>query len=336
MTSFKVMSWNVENLYLAGSQYGPTTEAEYNQKLNGLAAVILQLDPDLLALQEIGDLAALADLTALLKGRYPHLAMARPDGRGIRVGYLSKLEIAAEREEITTFPAAGLSPVPGIDRFGNPKPVTEMSRPALLIAVTPKPDLPVYLLNAHLKSKLLSFPSPSGQSRFAPKDEDERARVAGFALLKRTAEAVALRVAANKMLEHRQTALIVLGDLNDGPEAATTQILYGPGGSQIGTPGFSRPDRGDDTRLFNLAPLIEPKRQFSRVYQGKGELIDHILVSDELLSGTSSKPPIVDSHVDIFGTLPSITDNPSERRNDQKNRQNSPSDHAPITALFDL
>ncbi|MFM7424328.1 MAG: endonuclease/exonuclease/phosphatase family protein [Elainella sp.] len=338
MTSFKVMSWNVENLYPAGSPYGPETQAEYEQKLSGLAEVILQLDPDLVALQEIGDLDALADLTARLEDRYPHTATASPDSRGIRVGYLSKLEIAAEPEEISTFPPSGLASVPGIDRSGNPKLVTEMSRPALLIAVTPQPGQSVYLLNAHLKSKLLSFPSASGQPRFAPKDEDERARVAGFALLKRTAEAVALRVAANRILEKSsQRGLILLGDLNDVPEAATTQILYGPGGSQIGTPGFGRPDRGDDTRLFNLDALIAPERQFSRIYQGQGELIDHILASIELMPGTPPNLPTVDSHIDIFGKLPSITDNPSDRRSNQDNDPKvSPSDHTPITALFQL
>jgi endonuclease/exonuclease/phosphatase family metal-dependent hydrolase len=334
MTSFKVMSWNVENLYRVGSPYGPKTQAEYDQKLTGLAEVILQLDPDLLALQEIGQPEALDDLLGLLKGRYPHVALASPDGRGIRVGYLSKLDIAANRSELSTFPATGLPSVPGIDRFGNSKPVTNLSRAALLIAVTPKPDLPVYLLNAHLKSKLLSFPSASGVPRFAPQDEDERARVGGYALLKRSAEAVALRVAANQLLANTSPpGLILLGDLNDGPEAATTQILYGPSGSQINTPGFDRPDRGDDTRLFNLAPLIPPERQFSRIYQGEGELIDHILVSVELLPNPA-KLPSVDSHVNIFGALPSITDNPSQRRNDPK--QTAPSDHAPITAVFEL
>jgi hypothetical protein len=37
--------------------------------------------------------------------------------------------------------------------------------------------------------------------------------------------------------------VIVLGDLNDTPAAATTQMLYGPPGSQYGTGGFAHPDR---------------------------------------------------------------------------------------------
>ena len=49
--------------------------------------------------------------------------------------------------------------------------------------------------------------------------------------------------------------MIVLGDLNDEVEAATTQILNGPTGSEIGTGGFNQPDHGDRQRLWNLAAI---------------------------------------------------------------------------------
>ena len=71
-------------------------------------------------------------------------------------------------------------------------------------------------------------------------------------------------------------AVVVLGDLNDVPEAATTQILHGPPGSEIGTAGFDRPDQGDRQRLWNLAARIPADQRYSRIYRGRGELIDHI------------------------------------------------------------
>jgi hypothetical protein len=43
--------------------------------------------------------------------------------------------------------------------------------------------------------------------------------------------------------------VIVLGDLNDEPLAATTQILLGPPGSEIDTRGFDLDDAGDAQRL---------------------------------------------------------------------------------------
>ena len=53
-------------------------------------------------------------------------------------------------------------------------------------------------------------------------------------------------------------------------------------------------------------------------------------VSEALLPGQPRTVPIVDSHIDIIGAIPSISDDPNERR-DQPD-----SDHAPITARFEL
>lgn len=331
MTKFKVMTWNIENLFRVGSESGPKTQDEYTQKLRSLSQVILDLDPDVLALQEIGDLEALKELVALLEARYPHVhTSAAPDARGIRVGFLSKLEIE-QYEDIKTFPNGGFLKIVGYITDENVTEITKMGRGALRIVVSPKPGISINLINAHLKSKLLTFSSPLGKARFSPRDENERAQVAGLALLKRTAESVALRAKANAVLENNdRQGLIILGDLNDVPSAATTQIFQGPTGSEIKTSGFERRDQGDDTRLFNLAPLIDESRRYSRIHQNNKELIDHIFVSQELLPGQPRRLPEVDSHVDFTNALPSVS-------NDPKERQGKPgSDHAPVTAIFDL
>jgi hypothetical protein len=49
-------------------------------------------------------------------------------------------------------------------------------------------------------------------------------------------------------------------DLNGVPDAATSQILQGPPGSEIGTSGFTQSDLGDGQRLWNLAPRIPGPR----------------------------------------------------------------------------
>lgn len=326
MATFKVMTWNLENLFLPSDPSKPDLVRDYEEKLNSLARVILQLDSDIIGVQEVGSPQAFNDLVNKLEERYPHKRLSDfPDSRGIRVGFLSKLSIE-DFENIVNFPSEGLASVPGVDDDGNLTNVTRLGRGALRITVNLRSGLKVNLITTHLKSKLLTFPG----GRFSTNDENERARVAGIALLKRTAEAVALRVKANELLVGNQrNALIVLGDLNDVTKAATTQILQGPSGSEIGTRGFDRPDRKDDARLFNLAPLILEQRRFSRVFEGSGELIDHILVSQELLPGKPRILPLVDSHVDVLGSLPSINETPSERRG------KAGSDHAPVTALFD-
>jgi hypothetical protein len=109
----------------------------------------------------------------------------------------------------------------------------QMGRGALCVDVN---GTAVDLVTCHLKSKLLSYP----RNRFNPRDERERARYAGYALALRAAEAITLRHYATGLRDGqgRQRALIVLGDLNDEPLAATTKILLGPPGSEIDTRGF--------------------------------------------------------------------------------------------------
>jgi endonuclease/exonuclease/phosphatase family metal-dependent hydrolase len=113
---------------------------------------------------------------------------------------------------------------------------------------------------------------------------------------------------------------MIVGDLNDEPLAATTQILNGPPGSELGTAGADRPDRGDGARMWNLAPLIPAGERFSRVFQGRHELIDHIFVSHALL-GRIREVRTITAH-----PLPSVTVDPKARRDAPA------SDHAMVLA----
>ena len=98
-------------------------------------------------------------------------------------------------------------------------------------------------------------------------------------------------------------AVVVAGDLNDEPEAATTQILYGPPGSEVGTGGFDRPDAGDAQRLWSTAPFIEEAERWTRRYRGRPELIDHVLCSAELIHAVTR---VTTGHLPVE----SITDDP--------------------------
>lgn len=154
-----------------------------------------------------------------------------------------------------------------------------------------------------------------------------RVRVGAYALFRRAAEAAALRVGVDDVLrgQGRERAFVLCGDMNDTVEAATTQLLQGPTGSEVGTASALTPDQGDAHRLWNVAPRIPAERRFSRVYRGRGELIDHLLVSRALLERIQG----ADSAVDAAGeAMPSVTDDP-------RNRVDTPgSDHAPV--LVDL
>ena len=107
-------------------------------------------------------------------------------------------------------------------------------------------------------------------------------------------------------------------------EAATTQLLFGPPGSQIGTGGYSRPDQGDRQRLWDTGYAMQPPNDFSRINQGRKELIDHILVSHALI-GALQDAGTVSLDIPSIGTQPQTTP-----------RTTPPSDHRPVLAHFDL
>ena len=308
-------TWNLENLYRPGSPFGPKDKAAYETKLAALAAVITELDPTLLGVQEVGDPQALEDLAGLLDGDW-HLALSEhPDERGIRVGFLSHHLQPQVLADTNAFPPL-LRPVQGDDAGG---PVSHAGRGFLAVEITTR-ALSLRVAVCHLKSKLLSYPG----GRFQPRDEGERARFGAYALYRRAAEATALRALADELLagEGRTRDVAVLGDLNDEVQAATTQILLGPPGSEIGTPGYDRPDQGDAMRLWDVAPLIPADQRYSRVNSGRRELIDHILVSHRLVHQVTA----AGTGLPGGGTLrlPSVGADPGERRGAPG------SDHAPV------
>jgi hypothetical protein len=107
-------------------------------------------------------------------------------------------------------------------------------------------------------------------------------------------------------------------------EAATTQLLFGPPASQINTAGFDRPDQGDAERLWDVGYKMIPPNDYSRINQGRHELIDHILVSHAMvghLNGATTVPLDVRS----IGVQP------------KPRPTNRPTpDHRPVLAHFNL
>ena len=294
----RIATWNLENLFLPGQAPGaPDDRATYDAKLDTLAGVIDEMQPDLLAVQEVGDPEAALDLAGRLAGDWT-VETADPDDRGIRVGFLSRSAMT-NVEQVRDFPH-GIGPVRVADDLTT---INRLGRPGLRVRIRAG-NRTIDAVSVHLKSKLLTFPG----GRFSPRDEDERVRYAVYALHRRAAEAAGVRAYATSLLAEGAD-LVVGGDLNDEPQAATTQMLLGPPGSEVGTPGFEQPDQGDAQRLWNTAGFIDPEQRWSRVYRGRRELIDHVLCSDRLVHAVES------AHTGDVGVA-SIGDSPVARRNE--------------------
>ena len=102
--------------------------------------------------------------------------------------------------------------------------------------------------------------------------------------------------------------VIVLGDLNDGTEAATTQVLYGPPGSQPRGPedatlvsgAFQRADTLDGQRLFNVTKLVPEALRWSRRNNRQNELLDRVSRGEIAIARVTGRGASVDLATDAF------------------------------------
>jgi endonuclease/exonuclease/phosphatase family metal-dependent hydrolase len=337
---FSVMTWNLENFERPAANAAQAVKDQYTHKLDRISELIKGAEPDLVGVQEV--LAerknltppAFDDLRAALGAEWSGCLSQRPDPRGIRVGWLARGQLS-DPTDVFVYPHQ--VPPTTIDDNGNQiTAITAAKRGALAVTYTRGDGLEVRALTAHLKSKLLSFPGHDPQHpQFDTRDEAVRARFGLYALNQRAAEAATIRAWATDQLQgHGQERhVLVCGDLNDTPQAATTQLLLGRPGSQLGTGGFAQPDWGDGNRLWDLAPKMpagdpvtgEGAANWSRINNGVRELIDQILVSHLLvhaLESTESLP---------LEGIKSVTADPASLAD-----MEAPSDHRPVIARFNL
>src|SRR3954452_17365688 len=103
---FTIMTWNIENFFAPE----PADRADFDAKLDALADVITAAEPDLLAVQEVGDEVAFAALRDKLgAGWSGALATHFEASHAIRVGWLSPGQLGEVDEVIDLL--AAVSPV---------------------------------------------------------------------------------------------------------------------------------------------------------------------------------------------------------------------------------
>ena len=278
-------------------------------------------DPDVLALQEVGPAEVLADLNEACAIDFDFRLTGTADDRGIRVALMSPRRLS-HRRDMVDFPP-GVLPVQCRDTEFDPATTSQTSRGVLSATVRSGGER-VTVMTCHLKSKLISYPRPPGApegATFNPRDEGERFRYAGYAIARRSAEAMTCRAALDEVLTApgdavgegpgtgRQTPVIFCGDLNDEPHGGDDADH--PRAGRLGDrlppgSGFQNGDSGDGWRMWNLAPLLTAPA-YTRIYRGRGELIDHIFASHRLVNPTNL--PTVDTVA--VTPLPSMTDTPS-------------------------
>lgn len=259
----------------------PTTEAEYEAKLNWTAHQLDLLDADVIGFQEIFSQATLKEVLARTQ-RYRdafHLGFD-PDPAAMRLTPSVAL--------VSRLPLAGAAPMvefpPGIELPPGSRDAARFTRAPLHAVVTVSPDVLVDVVVVHLKSR-----RPDYRSGDTGEDPALYALACLRSLIRRGTEAAALRVLLTEMGRANRRPRVLLGDFNDVADSVTTSIVLG-----AGTPlGDRLYDANQVQRRVGHARHLG----FSSVHEGHYSTIDHILVSEEF---NGALPNAIGEVVDVL------------------------------------
>lgn len=203
-TRIVVATFNLEN-YRASPAGGRPAKTQEGRK--AVLASIQAITPDVLALQELGSSADLAELQSSLRStgiRLPHAEAVQGPDTNILLGILSRYPLTRRRPHTN-------------EQFLLDGRRHKVSRGFAEVEVGVSPIHRFTLLNAHLKSK----------RPVAAYDEQEV----------RELEALQLRRLVDALLTGDPTLkLVVCGDFNDTPDSRTLQVLVGTGRRKLYDP----------------------------------------------------------------------------------------------------
>jgi len=247
----RVATYNVEN-YL-----DQPTETRARVKSPEAKAKIREsikaMNPDVIALEEMGDTSALLELQAALRAEgqdFPHWELVRGFDTNIHVAVLSKLPVVVRRPHTNdSFLLDGR-------RF-------LVKRGFLEVELRAGTNFTFTLLAAHLKSRLPA----------ADADEAEE----------RLGEARVLRgLVETRLAREPDAMLVVLGDFNADKNSATLKELIGRGRRKLVD---TRPTERNGDTARPEPPYYEPRDAAWTYFYGKDDSysrIDYILVSPAL------------------------------------------------------
>lgn len=308
MTTLRIATLNCLNLALPGRRVYESVEPygadEYIAKTQWLAATLDRLAADFVLLQEVFHEQALSDVVRQTAGGarlWSHAApLAGQDNLKPRLGIVWRQPWRPTLQSIAEFPPGGAVDVPEAGRQAG------FSRPLLRVEV-PLPQLAggatLTIFNLHLKSHRPDFAGSED-----PADPGAAARAQLRSLIRRGAEAAALRGILAQAAAAAPGPLVVAGDFNDDIGAATTRIVADPAGQRAELDDSSF--RLFDAHALEHRPVLPGRERdglFTTLDGGGPARIDHVLVSEHFA-------PAVDRAVGRVAAVEVFNDHLFERR----------------------
>ncbi|GAD01232.1 predicted extracellular nuclease [Agarivorans albus MKT 106] len=259
---------------------------EYDNKVRWLVNQLQTIGADLWGFQELWHADALLDLfqNAGLDSQYQLLV---PDGHQGKIACAAAVRnelLVGQAEWISQFPASFKLASQGDDAQTGALDldINSFSRPVLHFQIKPHADEEnVHVYVCHFKSKRPT--RIDNEDWYDDAQHKPHRNALGYAIstLRRTAEAVALRMILTEQMKHTDTPVIVLGDLNDGQASNTLNILTEQ--PRFLLDGDAR--GGADNALYSAGTMQQYRSQrdvyYTHVHNNQLESLDHILLSEQ-------------------------------------------------------
>lgn len=320
----RIATFNLENL-----DDEPEEDPTLAERVELMRPQLLRVDADVLCLQEVNAQGASGDrslraLDTLLEDT-PYADFERA------VTVTERGEFAADRNVVTLsrYPIAAFEQYrsdlvrpPRYARVTADPPDEEArdvrwERPLLRTTLTLPDGGPLEVLNVHLKSKN-PMAIPGGQvDRFTWRTASARAEGSFLSAMQRLGQALETRMLVEMLFDADPDARLALcGDFNAEANDVELRALRGDV-EESGNPELAG-------RVLVLCERTIPEStRYSLLYQGRGEMIDHILVSRALLAAYGT--------AEVHNEL--LHDESIAFATDEKYPE---SDHAPVVADFPL
>ncbi len=282
----RIATFNLENL---GATNKDGVELEERSAI--LRPQLERLRADIVCLQEINgqrrpgepqrSLGALDDLLQTTRYQHYHRCASQgPLGHGLadvhNLVILSRYPIRAHTDiRHGRLPPLLYQTLTSVPRSAAPEPVL-FDRPILMAEIVPEQQQPIFVFNVHLRAPLAANIAGQKQAPFVW--NSVRGWAEGYFLsgLKRTGQALELRLAVDDLLDaENQCQIAVCGDFNAADHETPLKILVG-----------SEEDTGNGhlagRSLVVLDRSIARDRRFSVLHHGRPQMLDHILASRAL------------------------------------------------------
>jgi endonuclease/exonuclease/phosphatase family metal-dependent hydrolase len=280
----RIGTFNVENL-----DEVPAPGLDFADRIRALSPALLRMDADVLCLQEVNARhptkhapRTLGALDRLVEGT-PYASFARIASERVGGGFfdvhnlvvLSRLPIRAHAQhwhDLVLPPTATLRTAPP----GRQRARVAWDRPVLEVVLEVPGGRALHVFDAHLRAPLAAAIEGQKLSRSSWRTTSGWAEGYFLAAVKRTGQALELRLHVDRLLdEDRGALLLVAGDLNADLVESPLRILCAAPGD-TGNPSLAT------RRLVPLEERVPDPRPASVIHEGRRLLLDHLLASPAL------------------------------------------------------